>query len=74
MAWDQFVRPFLVVTPEDRLTVPVDLTQVNDAFGVVYARLLFVALPAAMPVAVACPVFQKKMTEAVTIAAGVKGW
>jgi multiple sugar transport system permease protein len=40
--------------------IPVGITQVNDAFGVAYARIMSAALPAAMPVAVACLIFQRR--------------
>ncbi|UUP18715.1 carbohydrate ABC transporter permease [Nitratireductor thuwali] len=73
MAWNQFLWPFLVVTTEDMMTIPVGITQVNDAFGVFYARLMSVALLGAMPVALAYLIFQKKVTEAVMISSGVKG-
>ncbi|QDY70885.1 carbohydrate ABC transporter permease [Qingshengfaniella alkalisoli] len=73
MAWNSFFWPFLVVTTEDMMTIPVGITQVNDAFGVAYARIMAVALLAAMPVALAYLIFQKKVTEAVMISSGVKG-
>ncbi|MEP7454056.1 carbohydrate ABC transporter permease [Phyllobacterium sp. SB3] len=73
MAWNQFFWPFLAVTTEDMMTIPVGITQVKDAFGVFYARLMSVALLGAMPVAVAYLIFQKKVTEAVMISSGVKG-
>ena len=73
MAWNQFLWPFLAVTTEDMMTIPVGITQVNDAFGVFYARLMSVALLGAMPVAIAYLIFQKKVTEAVMISSGVKG-
>lgn len=72
-AWNAFFWPFLIVTTEDMMTIPVGITQVNDAFGVFYARLMSVALLAAMPVAVAYLVFQRRVTEAVMISSGVKG-
>ncbi|MGX1500366.1 multiple sugar transport system permease protein [Labrenzia sp. MBR-25] len=72
-AWNQFFWPFLVITTENQMTIPVGITQVNDAFGVYYARLMSVALLGAMPVAIAYLVFQKKVTEAVMISSGVKG-
>lgn len=72
-AWNAFLWPFLVTTTEDVMTIPVGITQVNDAFGVAYARLMAVALLAAAPVAVAYLVFQRRVTEAVMISAGVKG-
>jgi multiple sugar transport system permease protein len=72
-AWNQFFWPFLVITSEDMMTIPVGITQVNDVFGVFYARLMAVALLGAAPVAIAYLIFQKRVTEAVMISAGVKG-
>ena len=37
-AWNNFWWPFLVVTSEDMMTIPVGITQVQDVFGVAYAR------------------------------------
>lgn len=71
--WNQFFWPFLVVTSEDMMTIPVGITQVNDAFGVAYARIMSVALLAAAPVVIAYLIFQKRVTEAVMISSGVKG-
>ncbi len=73
MTWNQFFWPFLVVTTEDMMTIPVGITQVNDAFGVAYARIMSVALLAAAPVVIAYLIFQKKVTEEVMISSGVKG-
>ncbi|WP_010139651.1 carbohydrate ABC transporter permease [Oceanicola sp. S124] len=72
-AWNNFFWPFLVVTSEDMMTIPVGITQVNDAFGVAYARMMALALLAAAPVIIGYLVFQKRVTEAVMISAGVKG-
>lgn len=72
-AWNNFFWPFLVVTSEDMMTIPVGITQVNDAFGVAYARMMALALLAAAPVIVGYLIFQKRVTEAVMISAGVKG-
>lgn len=73
LAWNNFWWPFLVVTSEEMMTIPVGITQVNDVFGVAYARLMAVAILAALPVAVAYLIFQRKVTEAVMISSGVKG-
>lgn len=72
-AWNNFFWPFLVVTSEDMMTIPVGITQVNDAFGVAYARMMALALLAAAPVIIGYLIFQKRVTEAVMISAGVKG-
>ena len=71
--WNAFFWPFLVVTSEDMMTIPVGITQVNDAFGLAYARLMSVALLAALPVVLAYLIFQRRVTEAVMISSGVKG-
>ena len=72
-SWNAFFWPFLVETSENMMTIPVGITQVNDSFGVTYARLMAVALLAAAPVAIAYLVFQKRVTDAVMISAGVRG-
>lgn len=72
-AWNNFFWPFLVATSEDMMTIPVGITQVNDSFGVAYARMMALALLAAAPVILAYLIFQKRVTEAVMISAGVKG-
>lgn len=72
-SWNAFLWPFLVITTEDMMTIPVGLTQVNDAFGVAYARLMSVALLGAAPVVIAYLIFQRRVTEAVMISSGVKG-
>ncbi|TKV70301.1 carbohydrate ABC transporter permease [Rhizobium sp. AU243] len=71
--WNAFFWPFLVVTSENMMTIPVGITQVNDAFGVAYARLMAVAMLAALPVIVAYVIFQRRVTEAIMISSGVKG-
>lgn len=72
-AWNNFFWPFLIATSEDMMTIPVGITQVNDAFGVAYARMMALALLAAAPVIIGYLIFQKRVTEAVMISAGVKG-
>jgi multiple sugar transport system permease protein len=71
--WNAFLWPFLSVTKTEMMTMPVGITQVNDAFGVYYARQLAAAVLAGLPVAVAYLLFQRKVTEAITLSAGIKG-
>ncbi len=71
--WNAFLWPFLSVTRTEMMTVPVGITQVSDAFGVYYARQLAAAVLAGLPVAVAYLLFQRKVTEAITLSAGIKG-
>lgn len=72
-AWNNFFWPFLIATSESMMTIPVGITQVYDTFGIAYGRIMALALLAAAPVILAYLVFQKRVTEAVMISAGVKG-
>ena len=72
-AWNAFLWPFLVANSDQTMTVTVGITQVHDAFGVQYARNLAAAILAAMPVAAAYLIFQRRVTEAVMLSAGIKG-
>ncbi len=71
--WNAFLWPFLSVTRTEMMTMPVGITQVNDAFGVYYARQLAAAVLAGLPVALAYLLFQRRVTEAITLSAGIKG-
>lgn len=72
-AWNAFLWPFLAATGEATMTVPVGITQVKDAYGIVYARLMASAVMAGLPVAVVYLVFQRRVTQAIMLSAGVKG-
>ncbi len=72
-AWNAFLWPFLSVTRTEAMTITVGITQVNDAFGVYYARQLSAAVLAGLPVALAYLLFQRRVTEAITLSAGIKG-
>jgi multiple sugar transport system permease protein len=72
-AWNLFLWPFLAVTTQDKMNITVGITQVNDAFGVKYARDLAVAMLAALPVAVVYLIFQRRVTQAIMLSAGIKG-
>jgi multiple sugar transport system permease protein len=71
--WNAFLWPFLAVTRTEMMTVTVGITQVNDAFGIYYARELSAAVLAGLPVALAYLLFQRRVTEAITLSAGIKG-
>jgi multiple sugar transport system permease protein len=72
-AWNAFLWPFLAVTKTGMMTITVGITQVNDAFGLSYARQLAAAVLAGMPVALAYLIFQRRVTQAITLSAGIKG-
>ena len=72
-AWNQFLWPFLVITTEPMMNVTVGITQVTDAFGVKYARQLATAVLAGLPVAALYLIFQRRVTQAIMLTAGIKG-
>ena len=72
-AWNAFLWPFIITSSDQSMTVTVGIEQVHDAFGVQYARNLAAAVLAAMPVAAAYLIFQRRVTEAVMLSAGIKG-
>jgi multiple sugar transport system permease protein len=72
-AWNLFLWPFLAVTEQDKMNITVGITQVHDAFGVQYARELAVAMLAALPVALIYLIFQRRVTQAIMLSAGIKG-
>jgi multiple sugar transport system permease protein len=72
-AWNSFLWPFLAVQREEMMTVTVGITAVQDAFGVAYGRILSGAVLASLPVALAYLLFQRRVTQAIALSAGIKG-
>jgi multiple sugar transport system permease protein len=72
-AWNSFLWPFLVAQNEKMMTVTVGISAVQDTFGVAYARVLSGAVLASLPVALAYLLFQRRVTQAITLSAGIKG-
>lgn len=72
-AWNSFLWPFLAAQNEKMMTVTVGITAVQDTFGVAYARVLSGAVLASLPVALAYLIFQRRVTQAITLSAGIKG-
>lgn len=72
-AWNAFLWPFLAAQSESQMTISVGITQVADAFGIQYARQLAAAVMAGLPVAVVYLIFQRRVTQAIMLSAGIKG-
>jgi len=72
-AWNSFLWPFLAAQNEKMMTVTVGITAVQDTFGVAYARVMAGAVLAGLPVALAYLIFQRRVTQAITLSAGIKG-
>src|SRR3984957_2791172 len=72
-AWNLFLWPFLAISSEDKMNITVGITQVHDNFGIPYGRDLAVAMLAALPVALVYLIFQRRVTQAIMLSAGIKG-
>ena len=72
-AWNNFLWPFIVITSPEMMTIPLGLTQTQDAFGVRYAQQMAAALLGGMPVALAYLLFQRRVTHGFLAASGLKG-
>jgi multiple sugar transport system permease protein len=72
-AWNAFLWPFLASTKTETMTVTVGITEVQDAYGISYARLLSAAVLTGLPVALLYLLFQRRVTQAITLSAGIKG-
>ncbi|VXB79487.1 carbohydrate ABC transporter permease [Massilia sp. 9I] len=72
-AWNNFLWPFIIVTSNEMMTIPLGLTQTYDAYGVIYAQLMAAALIGALPVALAYVLFQRRVTHGFLAATGLKG-
>ncbi len=72
-AWNAFFWPLIIITSTDMMTIPLGITQAQDAFGVRYARTMAVAVLAGLPMAAAYLLFQRRVTEGIMATAGLKG-
>lgn len=72
-AWNNFLWPFLVATSDATITIPVGITQVKDVFGVRFSKDMAAAVLAGLPVAILYLLFQRQITRAIMLSAGIKG-
>jgi multiple sugar transport system permease protein len=72
-AWNNFLWPFIVITSPEMMTIPLGLTQTQDAFGVRYAQQMAAALLGGLPVALLYLVFQRRVSQGFLAATGLKG-
>jgi multiple sugar transport system permease protein len=71
-AWNNFFWPFIITNSTPMLTIPVGMTQVQSSYGVAFAKTSAIAIMASIPTAVAYLLFQKRVTQGVMAAAGLK--
>jgi multiple sugar transport system permease protein len=71
--WNNFFWPFIITSSTPMLTIPVGMTQVQSAYGIAFAKTSAIAVMASIPTALAYLIFQKRVTQGVMAAAGIKG-
>jgi multiple sugar transport system permease protein len=70
--WNNFFWPLIITNSTPMLTIPVGMTQVQSAYGVAFAKTCATAVLASIPTAAAYLIFQKRVTQGVMAAAGIK--
>ena len=69
-AWNAFLWPFLAVTHEEMENVAVGINSLGDTLRLGY---LAAAVLAGLPMAIVYLVFQRRVTQAIIVSAGIKG-
>jgi multiple sugar transport system permease protein len=69
-AWNAFLWPFLAVYSEPLMNITVGMAQARDAFG---GNDLAAAMLTGLPMAIVYLLFQRRVTDAIVISAGIKG-
>jgi multiple sugar transport system permease protein len=70
--WNNFFWPFIITNATSMLTIPVGMNTVQSAYGIYFAKTSATAVLASIPTAAAYILFQKRVTQGVMAAAGLK--
>lgn len=71
-SWNNFLWPFIVITGNNMMTLPVGLATVQTSFGVRYAQIMATALLAGIPVVIVFLFFQRQIVQGFA-GTGLKG-
>ena len=63
--WNDFLWPLLTLTNTKIMTLPVGLSQVSSAFGIMYAEIMASAVLGALPLIVVFLLFQRQIAEGI---------
>jgi multiple sugar transport system permease protein len=72
ISWNNFLWPFIVITGNNMMTVPVGLSTVQTSFGVRYAQIMASAVLAGIPVLIVFLFFQRQIVQGIA-GTGLKG-
>jgi multiple sugar transport system permease protein len=71
-SWNNFLWPFVVITGNDMMTLPVGLATVQTSFGIRYAQIMATALLGGIPVLIVFLFFQRQIVQGIA-GTGLKG-
>jgi multiple sugar transport system permease protein len=71
-SWNNFLWPFIVITGNDMMTLPVGLSTVQTSFGIRYAQIMATALLGGIPVLIVFLFFQRQIVQGIA-GTGLKG-
>jgi multiple sugar transport system permease protein len=71
-SWNNFLWPFIVITGNDMMTLPVGLSTVQTSFGIRYAQIMATALLGGVPVLIVFLFFQRQIVQGIA-GTGLKG-
>ncbi len=65
ISWNNFIWPFIVITNNDMMTIPVGLATVQTSYGVRYAQIMASAVLAGLPVLIVFLFFQRQIVQGI---------
>jgi multiple sugar transport system permease protein len=72
ISWNNFLLPFIMVTSNNMMTVPIGLSTVQTSFGVRYAQIMASAVLGGIPVLIVFLFFQRQIVQGIA-GTGLKG-
>ena len=72
LSWNNFLLPFIMLTSNNMMTVPIGLSTVQTSFGVRYAQIMASAVLGGIPVLIVFLFFQRQIVQGIA-GTGLKG-
>jgi multiple sugar transport system permease protein len=73
LSWNNFLWPFIVISGNNMMTVPVGLATVQTSFGLRYAQIMASAILGGLPVLIFFLFFQRQIVRGIAGTGGLKG-
>ncbi len=72
ISWNNFLLPFIMISGNNMMTVPVGLSTVQTSFGIRYAQIMASAVLGGIPVLIVFLFFQRQIVQGIA-STGLKG-